>query len=112
MTDLTNLDFVRADVIGSVLLEEYAFASKVATRPVKVTLTGADRISQRFEWESSKGVYDGLDDFVRDVVAVERQMVAEVVQAGCRYVQLDEPGYTAYVDRPSLDKMLARSEDP
>jgi methionine synthase II (cobalamin-independent) len=27
-----------------------------------------------------------------DVVAIERQMIAEVVAAGCRYIQLDEPG--------------------
>jgi 5-methyltetrahydropteroyltriglutamate--homocysteine methyltransferase len=102
----------RLRLVRNVLMDEYEFAAEVASRPVKVTLTGPDRISQRFEWESSKSVYDGLDDFVQDVVAIERQMVGEVVQAGCRYVQLDEPGYTAYVDQLSLDKMLARGEDP
>ena len=37
-----------------------------------------------------------------DVVAVQREMIEGLVAAGCRYVHIDEPGYTAYVDQPSL----------
>jgi 5-methyltetrahydropteroyltriglutamate--homocysteine methyltransferase len=102
----------RLRLVRNVPLEEYRFASQVATRPVKATLVGPDRISQRFEWETSRAVYAGLDEFVADVAAIERQMLAELVQAGCPYVQLDEPGYTAYVDGPSLAGMRARGEDP
>jgi 5-methyltetrahydropteroyltriglutamate--homocysteine methyltransferase len=39
-------------------------------------------------------------------------MIAEVVAEGCRYVQVDAPGYTAYVDEPSLAAMRERGEDP
>jgi methionine synthase II (cobalamin-independent) len=53
-----------------------------------------------------------MDAFLADVVAIERRMIAEVVAAGCRYVQIDEPGYTAYVDEPSLDLMRGHGEDP
>ncbi|HLH23280.1 MAG TPA: hypothetical protein VK066_12210 [Chloroflexota bacterium] len=102
----------RLRLVRNVPLEEYRFSSQVATRPVKVTLVGPDRVSQRFEWESSRAVYPGLDEFVADVVAIQRQMLAELARAGCRYVQLDEPGYTAYVDEPSLARMRARGEDP
>ncbi len=93
-------------------LAEYRFASRVATRPVKVTLVSPDRISQRFAWEESTSVYPDLDAFVDDVVAIERRMVGELVAAGCSYVQIDGPGYTAYVDPPSLAGMRARGEDP
>jgi 5-methyltetrahydropteroyltriglutamate--homocysteine methyltransferase len=34
------------------------------------------------------------------------------VQAGCRYIQIDAPGYTAYVDKVSLERMRSRGEDP
>ena len=47
-----------------------------------------------------------------DVVKVEREMIAALVDAGCRYIQIDAPGYTAYVDKPSLDAMRARGENP
>ena len=39
-------------------------------------------------------------------------MVASLVEAGCRYIQIDAPGYTAYVDEPSLAAMRQRGEDP
>ena len=35
-----------------------------------------------------------------------------LIAAGCRYVHVDAPGYTAYVDEPSLAQMRARGEDP
>ena len=57
-------------------------------------------------------MYEGLDAFVADVVAIERQIVQGVVDAGCRYVQIDAPSYTAYVDAPSRTQMTARGEDP
>ncbi len=93
-------------------LEEYRFARSVATRPVKVTLIGPDRITQRFAYEESRSVYRDVDEFLADVVAIERQMIGELGEAGCHYVQIDAPGFTAYVDGPSLAQMRARSEDP
>jgi 5-methyltetrahydropteroyltriglutamate--homocysteine methyltransferase len=39
-------------------------------------------------------------------------MIRELADAGCRYVHIDEPGYTAYVDEPSMAAMRARGEDP
>ena len=91
---------------------EFSFLHQVADRPGKVALIGPDRISQRFDWQNSKAIYSGLDEFVDDVVKVEREIINGLVQAGCHYVQIDAPGYTAYVDRPSLDAMRGRGEDP
>lgn len=93
-------------------LEEYRFVSQVAQRPAKVTLIGPDRISQRFDWQNSSAIYSNMDEFMSDVVKVEREMIAALVAAGCRYIQIDAPGYTAYVDKPSLDAMRARGENP
>jgi 5-methyltetrahydropteroyltriglutamate--homocysteine methyltransferase len=53
-----------------------------------------------------------MDEFIADVVAIERDMIAGAVDAGCRYIHIDAPGYTAYVDEPSLAQMRARGEDP
>jgi methionine synthase II (cobalamin-independent) len=93
-------------------LDEYRFVHEVAERPAKVSLIGPDRISQRFEHENSTAVYRDMDAFLADVVAIERQIVASLVEAGCRYVHIDAPGFTAYVDEPSLSQMRARGEDP
>ena len=93
-------------------LEEYRFVSRVAQRPAKVTLIGPDRIAQRFDWQNSTNVYATIDEFMADVVKVEREIISGLVEAGCRYVQIDAPGYTAYVDPPSLEAMRARGENP
>ena len=47
-----------------------------------------------------------------DVVAITRQIIGELVAAGCRYIQIDAPGYTAYADKVSLERMRSRGEDP
>ena len=102
----------RLRLLRNRLLEDYRFAQSLTRRPVKVSLIGPDRITQCFDSESSCSVYPSIDDFVADVVAVERQMIGQLAEAGCRYVGIDAPGYTAYVDGPSLAAMRARGEDP
>jgi 5-methyltetrahydropteroyltriglutamate--homocysteine methyltransferase len=96
----------------NLVLEEYSYAATVARKPVKVTLIGPDRISQRVDLANSAQVYPAMEDFLADVVEVERAMIKEFAAAGCRYVHIDAPGYTAYVDQPSLEAMRARGEDP
>ena len=102
----------RLKFVRNLPLEEFRYAQGVAKVPVKVTVLGPDRIAQRFKWEASTPVYQDLDDFVADVVTIERRMIADLVQAGCKYIQIDAPGYTAYVDKISLERMRSRGEDP
>jgi len=102
----------RLSLARNVPVEEYRFLSQVARKPGKVALIGPDRISQRFDWQNSKAVYANMDEFMADVVKVEREIIRGLVDAGCRYVQIDAPGYTAYVDPPSLQAMRERGEDP
>jgi len=99
-------------LVRNLPLEEYRFVSSVAERPAKVSLVGPDRISQRFDYQNSKSIYWSMEDFVADVARIEREMIRALADAGCRYVQIDAPSYTAYVDAPSLDEMKARGEDP
>jgi 5-methyltetrahydropteroyltriglutamate--homocysteine methyltransferase len=102
----------RLKLVRNLPLEEHRYAQSVAKVPAKVTLLGPDRIAQRFRWEASLNVYKGLDDFVDDLIKIERQIISDLIQAGCKYIQIDAPGYTAYVDRISLDRMRSRGEDP
>ncbi len=102
----------RLKLARNVPLEEYQFVAGVAKTPAKVSLIGPDRIGQRFDHQNSKAVYEDMDAFMADVVAIEREIIKSVVDAGCRYVHIDAPGYTAYVDEPSLKQMRDRGEDP
>lgn len=102
----------RLALVRNVPLEEYRRVAPLAKKPVKVSLIGPDRIMQRFDHAASKAVYPTVEAFLDDVVAIQRQMIRQLVDAGCRYIHIDEPGYTAYVDAPSLAAMRARGEDP
>jgi 5-methyltetrahydropteroyltriglutamate--homocysteine methyltransferase len=93
-------------------LAEYQFAASHATRPASVTLIGPDRIVQRYAYEESRAIYpNGAPEFLADVVRIEREIIAGLSDAGCRYVHIDAPGYTAYVDEDTLAAMRARGEN-
>jgi 5-methyltetrahydropteroyltriglutamate--homocysteine methyltransferase len=94
----------------NVPLEEFRFAQALSERPVKVTLIGPDRIYQAFD--GSRDVYADDDAFLAAVVAVQREMVAGLAEAGCTYVHMDAPGFTAYVDEASLARFRDRGRDP
>jgi 5-methyltetrahydropteroyltriglutamate--homocysteine methyltransferase len=102
----------RLRLVRNIPLQEYGFSSRLASNPVKVTVLSADRISQRFDWQQSTSIYPDMEAFLADVVAITRQIIGELAAAGCRYIQIDAPGYTAYADKVSLERMRSRGEDP
>jgi 5-methyltetrahydropteroyltriglutamate--homocysteine methyltransferase len=93
-------------------LREYRFLQSVAKVSGKAMLMGPDRVAQMCDIPGSAPHYSNADELMADVVDIQRQMVGELIQAGCPYVQLDEPSYTGYVDRSTLERMKARGEDP
>jgi 5-methyltetrahydropteroyltriglutamate--homocysteine methyltransferase len=99
-------------LLRSFPLDEYRFAASVAKRPVKIPLMGPDRVCQMCDIDGSKGLYADSNAFLADVVAIQREMVGQLIDAGCRQVQLDEPSYTGYVDAPTLERLRSRGEDP
>jgi 5-methyltetrahydropteroyltriglutamate--homocysteine methyltransferase len=102
----------RLRLVRSFPLDEFRFARSVATRPVKITLMGPDRVRQMCDLERSRALYPDGEAFLADVIAIQQQMVSELVTAGCEYVQIDEPSYTGYVDPPTLERMRAAGENP
>jgi 5-methyltetrahydropteroyltriglutamate--homocysteine methyltransferase len=102
----------RLKLVKSFPLLELKFLKSVAKSPVKITLMGPDRVCQMCDIENSRAVYPNADAFLADVVAIQRQMVDELIANGCDYIQIDEPSYTGYVDPPTLARMTAKGEDP
>ena len=102
----------RLRLVRNALLDDFHFTQSLTDRPAKVTLISADRISQCYDVQGSQSVYASVEEFLSDVIAVQRQMIGGLAQAGCRYVGIDGPGYTAYVDPDSLAAMRSRGEEP
>jgi 5-methyltetrahydropteroyltriglutamate--homocysteine methyltransferase len=109
---LRSVASVRLRLARNVPLEEWRFAQAQTTRPAKVTIIGPDRVSTLHALGRPGDAYDDADEFIADVVAVEREMIGALVDAGCRYVHIDEPGFTAYADATSLEVLRSRGEDP
>ncbi len=102
----------RLELKKSFPLREYHFAASVAYAPVKAMIMGPDRVAQMCDIDASRPAYADADAFLSDVIRIQRTMVRELVEAGCPYVQLDEPSYTGYVDAATLERLRARGEDP
>ena len=93
-------------------LREFRFLRTTTGKPAKAMLMGPDRVSQMCDISKSIEQYRDTDRFLADVVYIQRCMVSELIEEGCKYVQLDEPSYTGYVDRETLARIAARGEDP
>jgi 5-methyltetrahydropteroyltriglutamate--homocysteine methyltransferase len=96
------------DPLPSTLVDEYRFVAQLTSKPVKVTLLGPDYLTQVLDPDAGGGFRERFDA----VVVLERALIAEVVAAGCPYVQLDAPGYLAYADPVCLAEMRGRGIDP
>ncbi len=91
---------------------EFAFLKSITDAPAKITLMGPDRVCQMCDIAGSAPHYASSDEFLADVVSIQRGMIEGLVEQGCAYIQLDEPSYTGYVDPVTLERMRARGEDP
>jgi 5-methyltetrahydropteroyltriglutamate--homocysteine methyltransferase len=102
----------RLSLARSFPLDELRFVTAHSPLPAKMTLMGPDRVAQMCDIAGSAPHYLDREDFLADVVAIQRAMVAGLAAAGCAYIQLDEPSFTGYVDPATLERMRARGEDP
>ncbi len=93
-------------------LEDWRAAQALTATPVKGSLLGAQYLIQGFQPEGSEEAYPTIEGFTRDLVSVQRSIVSQLVEAGCRYVHIDGPGYTSYADENNLSAIRARGDDP
>ena len=69
------------------LVDEYAFTASVAERPVKVPITGPYTLAR---WSFNEH-YDDTEAAAFALAELVNQEVAALVEAGARYIQVDEP---------------------
>jgi 5-methyltetrahydropteroyltriglutamate--homocysteine methyltransferase len=98
--------------------EDYAFLRRHSDRPIKVTLPGPYLLT-RAMWvkEVTREVYPTKEDLAEDVVAVLKEEVQGLHDAGAEFIQLDEPVLTELVftqgrTRTFMCAALAARKDP
>jgi 5-methyltetrahydropteroyltriglutamate--homocysteine methyltransferase len=90
----------KLDYPGPMTVEMWQYAQSLTERPVKGMLTGAYTM---VEWSFDEH-YPSRRDAVMDMARIIRAEVEELVKAGCKYIQIDEP---AIHTRPEEDFQLA-----
>ncbi|MFB6280394.1 MAG: methionine synthase, partial [Haloferacaceae archaeon] len=110
--------FDKPSVVSSVaydepwLVDEFAFTSSVTDRPVKVPITGPYTLAS---WSFDE-VYGSEADLAYDLADLVNQEVEALVEAGARYVQIDEPALATTPDDHAivgecLDRIVAGLPD-
>jgi 5-methyltetrahydropteroyltriglutamate--homocysteine methyltransferase len=97
-----NMQFVvdRLVQVDSPAKHEAAFLSSLTDRLYKVTFPAGSFLALPYNYkaEINGHAYGSHRELVEDAVAIEKRMIADVVAAGCRYVQLDFPVYPFLCD--------------
>jgi 5-methyltetrahydropteroyltriglutamate--homocysteine methyltransferase len=83
--------------VDSPAAREAAFMARLTAHPFKVTFPAASLFAHPFG--VSPDAYATQAEFIDHAIAIERRLIAEAIEAGCRYVQLDFPLYPYLVDR-------------
>ncbi|MUV58296.1 5-methyltetrahydropteroyltriglutamate--homocysteine methyltransferase [Halogeometricum rufum] len=76
------------------LVDEFEFTSNVAEKPVKVPITGPYTLAR---WSFNEA-YDTEADLAYDLADLVNKEVEKLVEAGAKYVQIDEPALATTPD--------------
>jgi 5-methyltetrahydropteroyltriglutamate--homocysteine methyltransferase len=102
----------RLELVRNLPLEEWQFAQALTDRPVKATVISPGQIALRVDYDPAATGYADDAAFVSAIAACQRGVVVALAAAGCRYVQIDAPVYTEYLDPTRLEHARAQGIDP
>jgi 5-methyltetrahydropteroyltriglutamate--homocysteine methyltransferase len=85
---------------GLGVIGEYRYASRRATRPLKVTLPGPYTLSGRLRTGPGE-VYRERDAAAAAFVPILRSELVGLVEAGATHIQIDDPSPAIHPDEPS-----------
>ncbi len=114
-----ELEFTAPHVCGKVrrgrpiAVDEAAFVSRLTKGITKVTLPAPSTLHfWRGRHFADSGVYADASTFFDDVAKVYQAEIAELADAGARYVQLDEVPLAMLCDPAVREKLKAEDQDP
>lgn len=81
---------------GPILREEYEFASRETSKPVRVVLTGPYTLAKLSV--SRTGRYHGVEDLAASYAEALGRELAELADAGAKRIQIDEPAVLRHPD--------------
>lgn len=103
----------RLEKVDSPASQEAGFLASLTEHPFKVTFPAGSIFSNPYTWKPGVNdhVYPTRQDLTDHAIAIERQLVADAVDAGAEYVQFDFPLYPFLVDDRWRRQMTADGFD-
>jgi 5-methyltetrahydropteroyltriglutamate--homocysteine methyltransferase len=96
-----------------IMAYDYKVVAAAASALPKVTIPSPSRIHFHGGRDAiDRAAYPDLDAFWADVVRVYREEIAALEALGCRYLQIDDPVMSYFLQEPMREKLRARGEDP
>src|SRR4029077_3036288 len=83
---------------GPITLDEWGFGNTKITMPAPSTM----HFYRFTDWGSA---YDSAEAFFKDLGRIYRAEIADLAQAGCKYVQLDEVAVAILCDPAAREKV-------
>ncbi len=106
-----TINKLRAD--EPIVISDYRFMASVTGRAAKVTIPSPTRLHFHGGRNAvSKEAYADVEDFFADVANIYRREIASLEEAGCRYVQIDDPLLTYFLSPELLADIVAEGDDP
>ena len=98
---------------GNIQADDFAFLRDATSHTAKVTIPSPSRIhfhGGRAAVDAS--VYPDMEEFWADVIEVYRREIAALEDLGCRYIQIDDPVLTYFLDDKMRQNVHDIGEDP
>jgi len=96
-----------------IMADDFAYLKSVTTKTAKMTIPSPSMLHLRGGRAAiSKDAYPDLDRFWRDVAQAYRVAIRHLVDAGCRYLQLDDVTFAYLCDPKVQAACRANGDDP
>ena len=98
---------------GAIMDYDYNCVAGCAHVLPKVTIPSPSRIHFHGGRDAvDRAAYPAMEEFWSDIVGVYRDEIAALEALGCRYIQIDDPVMSYFLQEPMREKLRARGEDP
>ena len=94
------------------MLEHFKFLKSVAKRTPKFTMPSPAMLHARGDRASLRKTYPDLDEFWADLTQAYREEIADLYQAGCRYLQIDDTTIAMWGDPKVQEQFRKLGDDP
>ena len=98
---------------GKLMEDDYNFIASCTDRTAKVTIPSPTRMHFHGGRAAvDKDVYPDMDEFWSDIAKLYQDEIAALEALGCRYIQIDDPVLSYFIDDRMRGNLEAIGEDP